>query len=168
MLAAWPIRTDLSAGELRALARRQKEPRAAARMQAIVQALEGKSRADAARLADLERQALHEAAVRHDSEGLAGLHDRPKGHARPVLSAKLKRFALAGPDLARPGRTEWTRPSLAQEVARLLGKRLPGQPVAGAEAAGALGTTRPRGPQANAKAQEAFRKGGLAEAMAAA
>ena len=38
MVAALPIRTDLSAAELRALARRGKDPRAASRMQAIAHA----------------------------------------------------------------------------------------------------------------------------------
>ena len=64
MVAALVIRTDLSAGELRALARREKDPRAASRMYAIAHALEGKSRAEAARLSGMERQALHDAVVR--------------------------------------------------------------------------------------------------------
>ena len=64
MVVALSIRTDLSAGELRALARRGKDPRAASRMYAIAHALEGKSRAEAARLSGMERQALHDAVVR--------------------------------------------------------------------------------------------------------
>ena len=64
MVVALPIRTDLSAAELRALARREKDPRAASRMYAIAHALEGKSRAEAARLLGLERQALRDAVVR--------------------------------------------------------------------------------------------------------
>ena len=79
MVAALVIRADLSAGELRTLARREKDPWAASRMYAIAHALEGKSRAEAARLAGMERQALHDAVVRYNAEGLAGLHDRPKG-----------------------------------------------------------------------------------------
>src|SRR5919107_5102423 len=107
MVAALAIRTDLRAGELRALARREKNPRAASRMYAIAHALEGKSRAEAARLAGMERQALHDAVVRYNAEGLAGLHDRPKGRRRPVLSdeegAMLKDLVLAAPALARHG-----------------------------------------------------------------
>ena len=80
MVVALEIRTDLSAGELRALARREKDPRAASRMYAIAHALEGRSRAEAARLSGMERQALHDAVVRYNGEGLAGLHNRPKGH----------------------------------------------------------------------------------------
>ena len=166
MVAALAIRTDLSAGELRALARREKDPRAASRMYAIAHALEGKSRAEAARLAGMERQALHDAVVRYNAEGLAGLHDRPKGHRRPVLDpddeVALKDLVLAGPDLVRHGRTEWTLPSLAEEIAHLWGKRL--HPASLSRVLRRLGLskqkTRPRHPQANAEAQQAF-KGGV-------
>ena len=79
MGTALEIRADLSAEELRRLARGKRDGRAAARMYAIAHALEGKSRAEAARLAGMERQALRDAVVRYNSEGLAGLHDRPGG-----------------------------------------------------------------------------------------
>ena len=165
MVAALPIRTDLSAGELRAVARREKDPRAASRMYAMAHALEGKSRAEAARMAGMERQALHDAVVRYNTEGLAGLHDRPKGHPRPVLSdeesAMLKDLVLAGPDLARHGRTEWTLPSLAEEIAQRWGKSL--HPASLSRVLRRLGLsrqkTRPRHPQANLEAQERFKKG---------
>ena len=165
MVAALSIRTDLSATELRALARREKDPRAASRMYAIAHALEGKSRAEAARLAGMERQALHDAVVRYNAEGLAGLHDRPKGRRRPVLDeaegVALKQLVLAGPDLARYGRMEWTLPALAEEIARLWGKRL--HPASLSRVLRRLGLskqkTRPRHPQANPEAQEAFKKG---------
>jgi transposase len=165
MVVALPIRTDLSAGELRALARRERDPRAASRMYAIAHALEGKSRAEAARLSGMERQALHDAVVRYNAEGLAGLHDRPKGRRRPVLDAaegvELKQLVLAGPDLARHGRTEWTLPSLAEEIAHLWGKSL--HPASLSRVLRRLGLskqkTRPHHPQANAEAQEAFKKG---------
>ncbi len=165
MVVALPIRTDLSAAELRALARREKDPRAASRMYAIAHALEGKSRAEAARLSGMERQALHDAVVRYNAEGLAGLHDRPKGRRRPVLDeaegVALKQLVLAGPDLARHGRAEWTLPSLAEEIVHLWGKRL--HPSSLSRVLRQLGLskqkTRPRHPQANAEAQEAFKRG---------
>ena len=165
-MAALVIRTDLSAAELRALARRERDPRAASRLYAIAHALEGKSRAEAARLSGMERQALHDAVVRYNGEGLAGLHNRPKGHARPALSdeesAALKQLVLAGPDLARHGRTEWTLPALAGEIARLWGKSL--HPASLSRVLRRLGLskqrTRPRHPQAGAGAQEAV-KGGV-------
>ena len=166
MVAALSIRTELSAGELRAVARRETDPRAASRMYAIAHALEGTSRGEAARLVGMERQALRDAVVRYNAEGLAGLHDRPKGHARPLLSddesAKLKALVLAGPDLARHGRMEWTLPSLAEEITRLWGKSL--HPASLSRVLRRLGLskqkTRPRHPQADPEAQEAFKKGG--------
>jgi transposase len=113
----------------------------------------------------MERQALHDAVVRYNAEGLAGLHDRPKGRRRPVLDeaegVALKQLVLAGPDLARYGRMEWTLPALAEEIARLWGKRL--HPASLSRVLRRLGLskqkTRPRHPQANPEAQEAFKKG---------
>lgn len=70
-----PIRGDLAASALRRLARRE---RAAAWMTAIAGALNGPTRAKAARLASMKRQALRVAVLRCNAEGLAGLHDRPR------------------------------------------------------------------------------------------
>ena len=77
------IRDDRSAAELRRLARREPDRAAACRMQAIAGALEGLTRAEAARLAGMERQALRDAVVRYNAEGLAGLHDRPRPGSKP-------------------------------------------------------------------------------------
>ena len=65
MGAALGIRTDLAGpARLRLLARRERSPRTPMRMLAIANALEGKSRAEAARLGGMERQALRDAMVR--------------------------------------------------------------------------------------------------------
>ena len=101
MGVALEIRADLSADELRWLARGETDGRAAARMYAIAHALEGMSRAQAARLAGMERQALRDAVARYNAEGLAGLHDRPKGRPPLRLSegeeATLSAVILRGP-----------------------------------------------------------------------
>ena len=47
-------------------------------MLAIVNALEGESRAEAARLAGMELQALRDAVACYNAEGLVGLCDRLK------------------------------------------------------------------------------------------
>ncbi|MFT8243721.1 helix-turn-helix domain-containing protein, partial [Roseomonas sp. BN140053] len=74
---ALAIRTDLlSASELRRRARREPNRRTATRMVAVAHALDGLSRAEAARLVGLERQALRDAVVRYNAEGLDGLRDR--------------------------------------------------------------------------------------------
>ncbi len=72
------IRDDLSAVEPRGLARCEPDRAAAARMQAIAGALEGLTRAEAARLAGMERQSLRDAVLRYNSAGVAGLHDLPR------------------------------------------------------------------------------------------
>ncbi len=114
---ALTICTDLPAEELRWLARREEDRAAAARMQAIAGALEGLPRAEAARLAGMERQALRDAVVRYNAEGLAGLRDRP-GSRRTVsparsnsqgatapLAKRRARTALSGPRVGGPGRS---------------------------------------------------------------
>lgn len=73
MGAALKIRDDLTSSALRARARRTTDGRTAARMYAIAHALDGVSRAEAARLAGMERQALRDAVLRYKAEGLAGL-----------------------------------------------------------------------------------------------
>ena len=97
MGAALVIQDDLTPEALRRHARHGANRRAALRMLAIADALEGMSRAEAARLAGprataaarccadgasalplLERPALRDAVLRYNVEGLAGLHDRPK------------------------------------------------------------------------------------------
>jgi transposase len=78
-LPALAIRQDLSADGLRRLARREPDRRAAMRLLAIANALDGLPRAEAARLAGMERQALRDAVVRYNAAGLDGrLHDRPR------------------------------------------------------------------------------------------
>src|SRR3712207_3104119 len=78
MGAALTIRDDLPPEALRRRARHEPNRRTALRMLAIANALQGMSRAEAARLVGMERQALRDAVVRYNAEGLAGLYDRPK------------------------------------------------------------------------------------------
>ena len=76
------IRSDLSAGELRRLSGRERDARVARRMLAIANALEGMSRADAARLAGMDRQTLRDWVLRYNEAGVEGLADR-WGPGRP-------------------------------------------------------------------------------------
>jgi hypothetical protein len=70
-LAVW-----LSGAEM--VARSEEDRRAATRLTAIADALDGPSRAGAARLAVMARQALGDAVIRYNAEGPSGLHDRPR------------------------------------------------------------------------------------------
>ena len=167
MGAALEIRTDLaSPAELRRLARREGSPRTATRMLAIANALEGLTRAAAARLAGMERQALRDAVVRYNAEGLDGLRDRPKPGRRPALpeakQAVLRAAVFRGPDRARDGCVDWTLPALCGWLERRFGKRL--HPASLSRVVRRLDLsrqkTRPLHPQADERAKAAFAKGG--------
>ena len=60
-------------------------------------------RADAARLAGMDRQTLRDAVVRYNAKGLEGLHDRPKGSSPRRLTAD-EEAALGGVS-SSPGRS---------------------------------------------------------------
>src|SRR3954464_9906886 len=76
------IKEDRTPAELRRLARRERGGRIAARLYAIANALDGMSRAAAAQLAGMERQAPREGVLRYNTEDLAGRRGGP-GPADP-------------------------------------------------------------------------------------
>ena len=170
MSKALKIRDDLSAEALRQAARREKDGRAAARMYAIANALDGMSRAEAARLAGMERQALRDAVVRYNAEGLAGLHDRPKGRPprrlTPEEEAALVAAILRGPDPEADGCCAWTRADLCRWLEMHTGKSY--HPSSMTRVLRRLEFSRQRArpfhPKRDAEAQEAFKKGGLLHA----
>ena len=161
-----PIRTAVPAAELRRLARREKDRAAAARMQAIAGALEGMTRAEAARLAGMDRQALRDAVVRYNAEGLAGLHSRPSPGRRPRLDeeqrAVLRQLVLDGPEVEATGLSAWTLPELCREVEARWGVRYDpswmGEPMR--RPGPSRRKARPAHPRADPAAREAFAKGG--------
>ncbi|AWM87697.1 hypothetical protein [Microvirga sp. 17 mud 1-3] len=67
-MAALRIRQDYSPSDLRQRAARERDAGASLRLLAITNALEGMTRAEAARLAGMERQALHDAIQRFNTE----------------------------------------------------------------------------------------------------
>ena len=166
MGAALPIRDELTAVALRRHARGEPNRRAALRMLAIANALEGMSRAEAARLAGMERQALRDAVVRYNAEGTSGLYDRPKP-GRPERLGEAEQAALAarvfcGPDPERDGVAAWTRADLCGWLEERFGKRF--HPSSLSRVLERLDLsrqkTRPVHPQADPKAQERFAKRG--------
>ena len=161
-----PIRTDVPAAELRRLARRERNRAAAARMQAVAGALEGLSRAEAARLAGMERQAPRDAVVRYNAEGVAGLYSRPGPGRRARLTeeqrAALRRLVLDGPEVEATGLSAWTLPELCREVERRWGVAYHpshmGKPMR--RLVLSRQKARPSHPKADAAARDAFAKGG--------
>jgi transposase len=121
---ALAIRRDLLVAEPRRYARRAPTPRAAARALALAHALDGMSRAVVARLAGMEHQALRDAVVRSNAEGLAGLFNRPKPGQPPGLTegeeATLRARLLRGPDPERDGLSSYTRTDIAVLIERHL------------------------------------------------
>ena len=167
-MPALAIRQDLTAAELRRLVRREPDRRAAMRLAAIANALDGFSRAKAARLAGMERQALRDAVVRYNAEGPAGLHDRPKP-GRPERLSEAEQAALAarvfrGPDPGRDGVAAWTRADLCFWLEARFGKAF--HPSSLSRVLRRLDLsrqkTRPVHPEADPRAQERFRKRGCA------
>jgi transposase len=123
-------------------------------------------RAEAARLAGMERQALRDAVVRDNAEGLAGLYSRPSPGRRPRLSeerrAALRRVVLDGPEVETTGLSAWTLPELCREVEERWGVSY--HPGHMGKLMRRLGLSRqkarPSHPKADAAAREAFARGG--------
>ena len=156
----------VGAAELRRLARREPDRAAAARMQAIAGALEGMTRAEAARLAGMERQALRDAVLRCNAEGVAGLHDRPRPGSKPRLDeacrVALRQLVLDGPDVEATGLSAWTLAELCREVEVRWGVRYHEGHMS--KVVRGLGLSRqkarPSHPKADPAARDAFAKRG--------
>ena len=123
------IRADVaSAPELRRRAKKEPRPRIAQRMLAIANALDGMSRADAARAAGIKRPALRDAVLRFNAEGLPGLVDRPCGGRPERLTegeqAVLVNHLLRGPDPEKGEPSSWTLPDLCRFIEERFGKTM--------------------------------------------
>ena len=169
-MPALAIRQDRSAAELRRLARREPDRRAAMRLLAIADALEGLSRAEAARLAGMERQALRDAVLRYNTEGVDGLRDRPRSGRPEALTpgrqAALKAWVLRGPDPERDGVSAWRLADIRAHAEEAYGVRYSGWGIS--RLLKRLGLSRqksrPRHPQGDPAARAAFTKGAWIEA----
>ena len=163
MAQALKIKADRSAEDLRRLARREGDGRAAGRMIAIANALEGMSRAEAARRAGMERQALRDAVVHDNEEDLAGLHDRPLPGPTETLSegqqAALRAEVLRGPDPAKHGVHRWRVVDIRRLVEDMVGVRDSQSGMHGLLRRLDLAwmSARPQHPESNPKAQETFK-----------
>lgn len=169
-MPALAIRQDLPAAELRRLARREPDRRAAMRLSAIANALEGLSRAEAARLAGMGRQALRDAVLRYNAEGPSGLHDRPRPGRPEALTpgrqAALRAWVLRGPDPGRDGVSAWRLANVCAHAEEAYGVHYSGWGMP--RLLRRLGLShqkaRPRHPQGSAAERAAFKKGAWVEA----
>ena len=162
-MAALQIRRDYTPSDLRQRAARARDRRAALRLLASANALEGMTRAEAARLAGMERQALHDAVLRFNAEGPEGLHDKLRPGRPERLSegqqAALKAHILRGPRPERDGVSAWRLVDLCEPVAHRRARQPVGF-VLPAQAPEPLAPeTRPSHPKGDPAAQAAFKKG---------
>ena len=165
-------RQDYTAAELRSEAKRTDDADAARRMLALALVLEGKSRGEAAKSCGMDLQILCDWVHRYNAEGIAGLFNRPLPGRSPKLTegqmAALKAIVLRGPNLAVDRVDRWRIVDLCRVVEDRWG-------VTYSET-GMLRLlwsldlshrkTRPVHPQTDAKAQQAFKKGGSPRAWA--
>ena len=154
----------MTAADLRSWARRCGDSRASTRAYAIANALEGMDRAEAARLAGLERQALRDAVTRYNAEGVSGLFNRPRGR-RPEWLTESEQATLAaaifkGPKPEVNGVCTWTCEALAIWISVKFGKTV--HPSSLSRILRRMGMSRqkarPVHPKTDAKAQERFQK----------
>jgi transposase len=165
MGAPLAIRTDIEAAELRRLARRERDGRVAARLLALANALDGMSRAAAARAAGMDRQTLRDWVVRFNAEGVAGLRDQPRPGRPPRMAegqrAAFKAVVLRGPDPERDGVSAWRVADLCRIAAERFGVSYREGGMLRLVKALDLSwqKTRPRHPKADRAAQERFKGG---------
>jgi transposase len=158
-------RTELSVADLRREAARTRDAKAARRMLALALVLEGRPRAEAAAQGGMDRQTLRDWAHRYNAAGLAGLSDRrrrpgPKPRLSPAQEAEVERRVETGPDPAEHGVVRWRRVDLRDLFERRFRVRLHERTV------GKLLrrlrfrrlSVRPRHPESDPAAQEAFEK----------
>jgi transposase len=169
-MPARAIRQDLPATELRRRARHEPDRRAVMRLLAIANALDGFSRAEAARLAGMERQALRDAVLRCNAEGPDGLHDRPRSGRPEGLTAgqqaALKAWVLRGPDPERDGVSAWRLVDICAHAEEAYGVRYSGWGMSCLLKRLGLSRqkARPWHPQGSAAERAAFEKGAWVEA----
>ncbi len=113
---------DHTALLLRQMASESTDSRLAQRLLAIAMVLEGTPRGQAAKACDMDRQILRLWILRYNTEGLAGLNDRPIPGRPSRLSAadreELRRIIAAGP---LSGADKWRATDLQKLVADRFG-----------------------------------------------
>lgn len=157
-------RLDLTAAQLRAAAGQEKDGAAARRILALALVLDRADRKTAAETCGMDRQTLRDWVHRYNAEGLTGLHDLTPPGPKPKLTAEqqaeLAGLVETGPDPARHGVVRWRRVDLRDELQRRFGVVLHERSVG--KVLAKLGyrrlSVRPRHPQTDEAAQEAFKK----------
>lgn len=157
-------RLELTAEDLRREATRSRDAKVSRRALALAMVLDGRSRTEAAESCGMDRQTLRDWVHRYNTEGLAGLADRPLPGRAPRLDAgqmgELAKIVEAGPNPAVDGVVRWRRLDLCAVVERRFGVRLAERTMG--EVLRRLGfarlSARPRHPRSDAEAQAVYKK----------
>jgi transposase len=163
-MAGLKVRDDVSAEDLRQLAKGQSDARVTRRLLALANALDGMEREMAARLAGMDRQTLRDWVIRYNKGGLAALADA-WGDGRPCRldegqQAVLKAIVLRGPDPEVDGVSTWRLLDLCRIVQQRFGVRYAQSGLARLLHSLDLSwqTPRPQHPRSDPAAQEAYKK----------
>jgi transposase len=164
MPAAVKLRTDYSVDELRRLAKGSKDANQSRRLLSLAAVLDGRNRADAARIGGMDRQTLRDWVHRFNKAGPNGLRDAWASGPTPRLSvtqkAQLADIVEAGPDREVDGIVRWRRIDLKRVIAARFGvdyhERYVGTLLK--ELGFSHMSARPRHPGQNAETIEAFKK----------
>lgn len=157
-------RMDLSAAELRRAAKRVRDANQSRRLLAMASVLEGASREEAARTAGMDRQTLRDWVHRYNAEGVEGLRDRFRSGRKPRLSeehlAEFDRMVETPPDLVIDGVVRWRCVDLKEKIADRFGVSLSERSVSRIlnERGFRKLSARPKHPEVNTAAQEAFQQ----------
>ena len=164
-------RTEHTVAELRRYAACSADGSVARRLLALAMVLEGHKRADAARLAGMDRQTLRDWVHRYNADGIAGLGDRHGGGAQPRLSpeqeAEVADWIRRGPDGEVDGVVRWRCMDIQARIAREWGVALHERSVGKLlhRLRFAWMSTRPRHPKADIAAQASFGPAQIAKAI---
>lgn len=157
-------RADYSIEELRREACRCEDSKQARRLLGLAIALEGATRELAATMAGMTRQTLRDWVIRYNEGGVEGLKDKPKPGRPPRLKEaqllELDALVEQGPDIASDGVVRWRCVDLKAIIAGKFGVDLSEDQIGRIlkQRGYTRLSVRPRHPQTDEAAQEAFKK----------
>src|ERR1700730_7059721 len=155
---------DLSISQLRAEAARTDDAKQGRRILAIAMVRDGHSRLWGAQAGGMDRQTLRDWVIRYNTDGLAGLADRPRPGRQPRLAEAQRRevakWVEDGPNLKTDGVVRWRCADLRDRIAAKfdvhLHERSVGKLLKKLNFSSMSG--RPMHPQSDLEAQAAFKK----------
>lgn len=171
MPGAVEIRPRHTPPQLRRLAASTKDVNQSRRLLSIAAALDGMSRADAARIGGMDRQTLRDWVHRFNTLGPAGLKDSyRRGNPRRLSAAQqaeLAQIVATGPDPAIDGVVRWRRVDLQRTIEERFGVEYHERTIG--KLLDALGfshiSARPRHPKQDGAVVEAFKKTSRARSL---